>query len=123
MNLVDFKSGRIIGIYRKSNCTKNIVAGCFYSDDFNYYCNNFVFAVSYLIFLYIFYYGFKDELSVIFNKTYLAVILAELGIITFCRDLFKAKTEINLVLTYFIFLAFFTVLKIVIPIIIKKIHK
>ncbi len=110
-------------LYRKSNCTKNIAVGYLNFIDFNYHCNNLVFAVSYLFFVCIFYYGFKDELSEIFDKTYLAVMLAGLGIITFCRDLFKAKTEINLVLTYFIFLAFFSVLKIVIPIIIKKIHK
>ncbi len=74
-------------------------------------------------FVYIFYYVFKDELSEVFNKTYLAVMLADLGIITFCGDLIKAKLGINLVLTYFIFLAVFTVLKIVIPIIIQKIRR
>ena len=74
-------------------------------------------------FVYIFYDVLKDKLSVIFNKTYLAVMLTDLGIITFCGDLIKAKIEINLVLTYFIFLAVFTALKIVVPIIIKKIRR
>ena len=74
-------------------------------------------------FVYIFYDVFKNKLSEIFNKTYLAVMLADLGIITFCGDLIKAKIEINLVLTYFIFLAVFTALKIVVPIIIEKVRR
>ena len=74
-------------------------------------------------FVYIFYDVLKDKLSEIFNKTYLAAMLADLGIITFCGDLIKAKVGINLVLTYFIFLAAFTALKIVVPIIIKKIRR
>ncbi len=65
---------------------------------------------------------FYDELSETFNKVYLAANLADLSIVTFCGDLIKAKISINLVGTYFIFLAAFTVLKFFIPIIFEKIR-
>lgn len=65
---------------------------------------------------------FYDELSETFNKAYLAAVLADLGIVTFCGDLIKLKIPINLVGTYFIFLAAFTVLKFFIPIIFEKIR-
>lgn len=65
---------------------------------------------------------FYDELSETFDKVYLAAVLADLGIVTFCGDLIKAKISINLVGTYFIFLAAFTVLKFFVPIIIEKIR-
>ena len=66
---------------------------------------------------------FYDELSETFNKAYLAAVLADLGIVMFCGDLIKLKIPINLVGTYFIFLAAFTVLKFFIPIIIEKIRR
>lgn len=69
-----------------------------------------------------FYDKFWYEISETFDKTYLAAALADLGIITFCGDLIKTKISINLVATYFIFLAAFTVLKFVVPIIIEKIR-
>lgn len=62
---------------------------------------------------------FYDELSETFDKVYLAAALADLGIVTFCGDLIKVKIPINLVGTYFIFLAAFTVLKFFVPIIEK----
>lgn len=70
-------------------------------------------------FVYCFYLRFRYK----FDKTYLAAVLMDLGVITFCGDLISAKISINLVGTYFIFLAAFTVLKFVTPIIIEKIRK
>ena len=69
-----------------------------------------------------FYDKFWYEISETFDKVYLAAVLVNLGIITFCGDLIKAKISLNLVETYFIFLAAFTVLKFVLPIIIEKIR-
>lgn len=69
-----------------------------------------------------FYDKFWYEISETFDKVYLAAVLADLGIITFCGDLIKAKISLNLVAAYFIFLAVFTVLKFVVPIIIEKIR-
>jgi len=66
---------------------------------------------------------FWDELFEIFDKVYLATALADLGIVTFCGDLIKLKIPINLVGTYFIFLAAFTTLKFFVPIIIEKIRR
>ena len=66
---------------------------------------------------------FQYELSELFDKAYLAAVLTDLGVVTFCGDLIKAKIPINLVGTYFIFLAAFTILKFVTPIIIKKIRR
>ena len=74
-------------------------------------------------FVYCFYQKFWYEISETFDKAYLAAALADLGIVTFCGDLIKAKISINLVGTYFIFLAAFTVLKFFVPIIIEKIRK
>ena len=74
-------------------------------------------------FVYCFYQKFWYEISETFDKAYLAAVLADLGIVTFCGDLIKAKISINLVGTYFIFLAAFTVLKFFIPIIIEKIRR
>lgn len=74
-------------------------------------------------FVYCFYQKFWYEILETFDKAYLAVVLADLGIVTFCGDLIKAKISINLVGTYFIFLAAFTVLKFFVPIIIEKIRK
>lgn len=74
-------------------------------------------------FVYCFYQKFWYEISELFDKAYLAAVLADLGIVTFCGDLIKAKIPINLVGTYFIFLAAFTVLKFFVPIIIEKIRK
>lgn len=73
-------------------------------------------------FVYCFYQKFWYEISELFDKFYLAAVLADLGIITFCGDLIKEKISINLVGTYFIFLAAFTVLKFFVPIIIEKIR-
>ncbi|MDE6746624.1 MAG: hypothetical protein K2J72_08300, partial [Oscillospiraceae bacterium] len=70
-----------------------------------------------------FYDKFWYEISETFDKVYLAAVLADLGVITFCGDLIKAKIGINLVTTYFIFLAAFTVLKFFVPIIIEKIRR
>ncbi|MCM1525194.1 MAG: DUF6040 family protein [Ruminococcus sp.] len=70
-----------------------------------------------------FYDKFWYELSKTFDKAYLAAVLADLGIVTFCGDLIKMKIPINLVGTYFIFLAAFTVLKFTVPIVIEKIHR
>ena len=70
-------------------------------------------------FVYCFYLRFRYK----FDKTYLAAALMDLGVVTFCGDLIKAKIPINLVGTYFIFLAAFTILKFVTPIIIKKIRR
>ena len=70
-----------------------------------------------------FYDKFQYELSELFDKAYLAAVLTDLGVVTFCGDLIKAKIPINLVGTYFIFLAAFTVLKFAAPIIIKKIRR
>lgn len=67
-----------------------------------------------------FYDKFQYELSELFDKAYLAAALTDLGIVTFCGDLIRAKIPINLVGTYFIFLAAFTILKLVTPIIIEK---
>lgn len=72
-------------------------------------------------FVYCFYQKFWYEISELFDKFYLAAVLADLGIVTFCGDLIKARISINLVGTYFIFLAVFTVLKFFVPIIIEKI--
>lgn len=74
-------------------------------------------------FILIFCEKFYDELSETFDKAYLAAVLADLGIVTFCGDLIKVKISINLVGTYFIFLAVFTVLKFFVPIIIEKIRR
>lgn len=74
-------------------------------------------------FVYCFYQKFWYEISETFDKAYLAAVLADLGIVTFCGDLIKAKISINLVGTYFIFFAAFTVLKFFVPIIIEKIRK
>lgn len=74
-------------------------------------------------FVYCFYQKFWYEISELFDKFYLAAVLADLGIVTFCGDLIKAKISINLVGTYFIFLAAFTVLKFFVPIIIEKIRR
>lgn len=74
-------------------------------------------------FVYCFYQKFWYEISETFDKTYLAAALADLGIVTFCGDLIKATISINLVGTYFIFLAAFTFLKFFVPIIIEKIRK
>ena len=68
-----------------------------------------------------FYDKFWYEISETFDKMYLAAVLADLGLITFCGDLIKAKIPLNLVAAYFIFLTAFTVLKFFIPIIIEKI--
>ena len=73
-------------------------------------------------FVYCFYQKFWYEISETFDKAYLAAALADLGIVTFCGDLIKAKISINLVGTYFIFLAAFTVLKFFVPIIFEKIR-
>ena len=73
-------------------------------------------------FVYCFYQKFWYEISETFDKAYLAAVLADLGIVTFCGDLIKARISINLVATYFIFLAAFTVLKFSVPIIIEKIR-
>lgn len=73
-------------------------------------------------FVYCFYQKFWYEISETFDKAYLAAVLADLGVVTFCGDLIKAKISINLVATYFIFLAAFTVLKFFVPIIIEKIR-
>lgn len=73
-------------------------------------------------FVYCFYQKFWYEISETFDKAYLAAALADLGIITFCGDLIKAKISINLVGTYFIFLAAFTALKFFVPIIFEKIR-
>lgn len=70
-----------------------------------------------------FYDKFWYEISKTFDKAYLAAMLADLGLVTFCGDLIKAKISINLVVTYFIFLAAFTVLKFVTPIVIEKIRR
>ena len=70
-----------------------------------------------------FYDKFQYELSELFDKAYLAAVLVDLGVVTFCGDLIKAKISINLVGTYFIFLSAFTVLKFVTPIIIEKIRR
>ncbi|MBD5145239.1 MAG: hypothetical protein HDT21_04910 [Ruminococcus sp.] len=69
-----------------------------------------------------FYDKFWYEISETFDKVYIAAALADLGIITFYGDLIKTKISINLVATYFIFLAAFTVLKFFVPIIIEKIR-
>ena len=69
-----------------------------------------------------FYDKFWYEISETFDKMYLAAVLADLGIITFCGDLIKAKIPLNLIATYFIFLAAFTVLKFAAPIVIEKIR-
>ncbi|MDE5991833.1 MAG: hypothetical protein K2G87_02155 [Oscillospiraceae bacterium] len=69
-----------------------------------------------------FYDKFWYEISETFDKMYLAAVLADLGLVTFCGDLIKAKIPLNVVATYFIFLAAFTVLKFVVPIIIEKIR-
>ena len=69
-----------------------------------------------------FYDKFWYEISETFDKTYLAAVLTDLGLVTFCGDLIKAKIPLNLVATYFIFLAAFTVLKFVVPIVIEKIR-
>lgn len=74
-------------------------------------------------FVYCFYQKFWYEISETFDKAYLAVVLADLGLVTFCGDLIKLKIPINLVVTYFIFLAAFTVLKFFVPIIIEKIRE
>ncbi len=66
---------------------------------------------------------FWDELLETFNKAYLAAVLAGLGAVVFCGDLIKLKIPINLVGTYFIFLAAFTVLKFFVPIIFEKIRE
>ena len=68
-----------------------------------------------------FYDKFWYEISETFDKVYLAAALADLGLVTFCGDLIKARIPLNLVATYFIFLAVFTVLKFVVPIVIEKI--
>lgn len=73
-------------------------------------------------FVYCFYQKFWYEISELFDKAYLAAVLADLGIVTFCGDLIKLKIPINLVGTYFIFLAIFTVLKFFVPIIFEKIR-
>lgn len=73
-------------------------------------------------FVYCFYQKFWYEISELFDKFYLAAVLADLGIVTFCGDLINTKISINLVGTYFIFLAAFTVLKFFVPIIIEKIR-
>ena len=64
-----------------------------------------------------FYDKFWYEISETFDKAYLAAALADLGLVTFCGDLIKVKIPLNLVATYFIFLAAFTVLKFFVPII------
>lgn len=66
---------------------------------------------------------FWDELLETFNKAYLAAALADLGAVVFCGDLIKLKIPINLVGTYFIFLAAFTTLKFFVPIIFEKIRR
>lgn len=66
---------------------------------------------------------FWDELLETFNKAYLVAALAGLGAVVFCGDLIKLKIPINIVGTYFIFLAVFTVLKFLVPIIIEKIRR
>lgn len=73
-------------------------------------------------FVYCFYQKFWYEISETFDKAYLAAVLADLGMVTFCGDLIKVKIPINLVGTYFIFLAAFTALKFFVPIIIEKIR-
>lgn len=73
-------------------------------------------------FVYCFYQKFWYETSETFDKAYLAAVLADLGVVTCCGDLIKARISINLVGTYFIFLAAFTVLKFFVPIIIEKIR-
>ena len=69
-----------------------------------------------------FYDKYWYEISETFDKMYLAAVLADLGLVTFCGDLIKAKIPLNLVATYFIFIAAFTVLKFFVPIIIEKIR-
>ena len=70
-----------------------------------------------------FYDKFWYEISETFDKVYLAAVLADLGFVTFCGDLIKARIPLNLVAAYFIFLAAFTVLKFVMPIVIEKIRE
>ncbi len=74
-------------------------------------------------FVYCFYQKFWYEISETFDKVYLAAALVDLGIVTFYGDLIKLKIPINLVGTYFIFLATFTVLKFFVPIIFEKIRR
>ena len=73
-------------------------------------------------FVYCFYKKFEYKISETFDKVYLAAVLADLGFVTFCGDLIKARIPLNLVAIYFIFLAAFTVLKFFVPIIIEKIR-
>ncbi len=74
-------------------------------------------------FVYCFYQKFWYEISELFDKAYLAAVLAYLGIVTFFGDLIKVKIQLNLVAVYFIFLAAFTVLKFCVPIIFEKIRR
>lgn len=66
--------------------------------------------------------NYSEELSWIFDRTFLAVALADLGAVSFLGDLIKTVIPINLVLTYLIILAGFVFLRIVIPFIIEKIR-
>ena len=64
----------------------------------------------------------SDVLSWLFDRTFLAVALAGLGVISFLGDMVKTAIPINLVLTYLIILAGFVFLRMVIPFIIDKIR-
>lgn len=65
----------------------------------------------------------NDEVLLwLFDKSFLAVALADLGVVSFLGDLIKTVIPINLVLTYLIILAGFLFLRIVIPFIIEKIR-
>ena len=74
--------------------------------------------------LYIYYFVKNNEerLSEIFDRTFLAVALTDLGAVSFLGDLIKTVISINLVLTYLIILVGFVFLRMVIPFIIEKIR-
>lgn len=65
----------------------------------------------------------NDEVLLwLFDKTFLAVALADLGAVSFLGDLIKTVIPINLVLTLLIILVGFVFLRMVIPFIIVKIR-
>ena len=82
-----------------------------------------IFLVSFAsLYIYYFVKNNEERLSEIFDRTFLAVALTDLGAVSFLGDLIKTVISINLVLTYLIILVGFVFLRMVIPFIIEKIR-